>query len=212
MIAMTSAMNEKKELKLLFLGDSYTIGEAVKENQRWPEQLIVKLKKQKYRIASSTIIAKTGWTTDELANAIASSTEIKNNYDLVTLSIGVNNQYRGRSIENYRQEFEQLLQHAISYAGNDASSVLVLSIPDYGVTPFAKEKDPEKISKEIDEFNQVNLQVARLYNVGYVEITSVSKFALHDFSLLADDQLHPSAKMYSQWVEAMMPLVETILE
>jgi len=211
MIAMTSAITEKKELNLLFLGDSYTIGEAVKESQRWPEQLISALKNQKYKITSSTLIAKTGWTTDELANTIAAA-KVNTDYDLVTLCIGVNNQYRGRSIENYLDEFEQLLKQAISYAGNDASRVLVLSIPDYGVTPFAKEKNPEKISNEIDQFNQVNLQLTRKYNAGYVEITSVSKFALHDLSLLADDQLHPSAKMYSRWVQTMMPLVETILE
>ncbi|MFW5759724.1 MAG: SGNH/GDSL hydrolase family protein [Cyclobacteriaceae bacterium] len=198
-------------MNFLFLGDSYTIGEAVKEKEKWPAQLIKALEKQKLKVASSTIIAKTGWTTDELDSAIATA-HLNSTYDLVTLCIGVNNQYRGRSVENYTVEFEELLKQAIIYAGNDASRVLVVSIPDYGVTPFAKEKKPEKISSEIDEFNRINLQIARRYNAGYVEITTISKLAKKDLSLLAEDQLHPSAKMYSRWVDTMMPLVKTILE
>lgn len=211
LILMTSTVNKKRELNLLFLGDSYTIGEAVKEKERWPEQLMRKLKKHKCKIASSTIIAKTGWTTDELMEAI-NETEISGKFDLVTLCIGVNNQYRGRSVDNYGEEFENLLKLAIAFAGEDASKVLVLSIPDYGVTPFAKEKNPEKISQDISEYNRVNLQITRQFNAGYVEITSISKLAKNEPSLLAGDQLHPSGEMYNRWVETMMPLVETLLE
>jgi lysophospholipase L1-like esterase len=208
---ISSTATSQPALNILFLGDSYTIGEAVAENERWPEQLKAALVEENVKINYDTIIAKTGWTTDELAEAISLS-NLQQKYDLVTLCIGVNNQYRGRSLENYIDEFEGLLKQAINFAGGDASRVIVLSIPDYGVTPFAKEKNPDKISKELFAYNQKNLQITRHYQAGYADITSISLLAKEDLSLLAEDQLHPSGEMYRRWVMAMMPLVKMILK
>ena len=157
-ILMGSAeFTEKTEnkYKYLALGDSYTIGESVDEDQRFPIQLSARLRKDNIDISDPLIIAKTGWTTDELMAAIEEK-NIKDTYDLVTLLIGVNNQYRGTSRDNYRTEFKTLLRKAISFAGGDANKVLVVSIPDWGVTPFAKDRDADKIAKEIDEFNSIN--------------------------------------------------------
>jgi len=210
LLMISSSAISQPALNLLFLGDSYTIGESVAEHERWPEQLKAALGKEKIKINADTIIAKTGWTTDELSEAISIS-NLQQEYDLVTLCIGVNNQYRGRSLEDYIDEFEGLLKQAIAFAGGDASRVIVLSIPDYGVTPFAKEKNPEKISKELMDYNKMNLRITRHYQAGYADITSISLLAKEDLSLLAEDQLHPSGEMYRRWVMAIMPLVKIIL-
>jgi lysophospholipase L1-like esterase len=197
-------------LKYLALGDSYTIGEGVAESQRYPVQLGDSLKKYNIMLDSVRIIARTGWTTDELSRAIDQAT-LKPPYDLVTLLIGVNNQYRGRTPENYRQEFTQLLARAISFAGNDPKNVVVISIPDWGVTPFAQGRDQTRIAQEIDAFNAINAQESINTGVLYVNVTPISREAALRPELLAPDGLHPSGLMYSLWVKDLLPIVRDIL-
>jgi lysophospholipase L1-like esterase len=189
----------------LALGDSYTVGEAVPANESFPHQLKEALLKQGHPVENLKIIAQTGWTTDELQAAIAA--EILNPpYDLVTLLIGVNNQYRGYFLETYRIEFEQLLHQAICYAGKDVDRVRVLSIPDWGVTPFAQKegRSAEQVAKEIDAFNAVAQEISENLGVVFINITPHSRLATTDLSLLASDGLHPSGKMYAEWVQQLM--------
>jgi lysophospholipase L1-like esterase len=151
---MTDNTLQDQKYKYLALGDSYTIGESVEEYERFPVQLSARLKKEGIDIPNPLIIAKTGWTTDELMTAI-NEKNVRDTFDIVTLLIGVNNQYRSRSSEQFRGEFKQLLDIAINYAGGNKNHVFVLSIPDWGVTPFAEGRDRNKIAKEIDEYNKV---------------------------------------------------------
>ncbi|WP_319500988.1 SGNH/GDSL hydrolase family protein [uncultured Draconibacterium sp.] len=195
----------------LALGDSYTIGESVEENERFPVQLVEKLKAEGFEMQPAKIVARTGWTTDELAAAIDNE-NLRESYNLVTLLIGVNNQYRGRSADEYRGEFRDNLQTAIKYAGNKSQNVIVISIPDYGVTPFGKSRNPEQIAKEIDEYNTINFQETQQANARYVEITAISREALNDATLVASDGLHPSGEMYQRWVEKILPEAKQILE
>lgn len=183
--------------RYLALGDSYTIGESVAESERWPNQLARALK-----IAQPQIIAKTGWTTDEL-NAAIDAADPKGTFDLVTLLIGVNNQYRGRDAEQYRREFAALLQRAIGFAGGDAKKVIVVSIPDWGVTPFAESRDRAKIAGEIDRFNAINREEAKKAGARYVDVTPTSRGG--DAALVAEDKLHPSAKQYAAWAALILP-------
>jgi lysophospholipase L1-like esterase len=185
--------------RYLALGDSYTIGESVAEAERWPNQLARGL-----QIPMPEIIAKTGWTTDELSAAIDKA-DPHGPYGLVTLLIGVNNQFRGRDAEQYRNEFVALLGRAIKFAGGDARRVVVVSIPDWGVMPFAAGRDRAKIGAEIDHFNAINREETLLANARYVDITPISRGATADPTLVAGDGLHPSAKMYTQWVAAITP-------
>ncbi len=191
-------------IRMLNLGDSYTIGESVAEAERWPNQLAAGLAEQGIT-TEVKIIAKTGWTTDELWAAIQAQ-KIDPPYDIVTLLIGVNNQYRGRSTEEYRAEFAFLLNKAIEYAGQDASRVIVLSIPDWGVTPFALQRSllPQTIAAEIDAYNLINQQETQKVGAHYVDITPISR--QNDESLIAADGLHPSAEMYNQWVKLVLPI------
>ncbi len=192
--------NPMHKYKYLALGDSYTIGESVEENDRFPVQLSNKLRGDDIDISDPLIIAKTGWTTDELMNAI-NEKNVKDTFDVVTLLIGVNNQYRGKSAEEYRKEFKELLNKAISFAGGNSNHVFVLSIPDWGVTPFAEGRDKEKIAKEIDIFNAINKEETIKSGAGYFDITDISRLAKDDKSLVATDGLHPSGKMYTAWVK-----------
>lgn len=185
--------------KYLALGDSYTIGESVEPEKRWPVQLADKIEESGIKTEDPKIIARTGWTTDELKAAILADNP-DSDYDLVSLLIGVNNQYRGRSLENYKMEFEELLNMAISYAGNDPEKVIVVSIPDYGYTPFG-ESNQEEISREIDEFNAANKAIAEQKGVKYFNITDISREGLVNPSLVASDKLHPSGEQYRLWVE-----------
>lgn len=185
---------QKKEFKYLALGDSYTIGESVAEAERWPNQLA-----QKFKIPNPRIIATTGWRTDDLNGAIKSA-NLKNEYDLVSLLIGVNNQYQGKSAAQYEIEFEDLLKTAIQLAKGKSKNVFVVSIPDYGYTPFGKPKQ-ETITPQIDEFNQINKRIADKYKIIYFNITDISRKGLDDPTLVAADGLHPSGKMYTLWVE-----------
>ena len=191
----------------LALGDSYTIGEAVAADQSFPAQLASKLEAGINRSCKKLkIIAKTGWTTDELQNQLA-QTRLAIPFDLVTLLIGVNNQYRSRSSEEYAVQFEELLQQAIGYAGGKTNHVIVLSIPDWGATPFAEGRDRIKIAKEIDEFNAINKQIADKYKVHYIDITPFTREASTDVSLLTGDKLHPSGKDYKRWAEKVVNVV-----
>lgn len=199
------AQNDSK-ISFLALGDSYTIGESVSEDQRWPVQLADSLQKRGIKIKEPHIIAKTGWTTDELINAVQQKNPARN-YDLVSLLIGVNNQYRGYDISSYKTEFEQLLKQAISFAGGKPNRLFVVSIPDYGATPFGQEKNPGEIAKELNQYNSIARNICNKYQVSFINITPYSKKALKDPSLTADDDLHPSAKMYQQWVSKIIPVV-----
>lgn len=190
----------------LALGDSYTIGEAVTQAESFPFQLQAALTIGGKATATPQVIAKTGWTTGELKAAIVEK-RLTQSFDLVTLLIGVNNQYRGLSIDAYRLEFKELLQTAIGFASGDIKKVYVLSIPDWGVTPFANGRNRDQIAREIDAFNAVNKDETVKAGLTYVDITPGSRLAATDLNLLAEDGLHPSGKMYAQWVNVLSPLV-----
>jgi lysophospholipase L1-like esterase len=190
----------------LALGDSYTIGQSVQTDESYPVQLASSLTFNGYPISTPTIIATTGWTTDNLIYAIANSSITKNKYQFVTLLIGVNDQYEGLSQAHYRTNFIQLLHTAINFAEGDSTRVFVLSIPDYGVTPFAMGRD-SIIGPQIDAFNAINKQESINTGVNYLDITTISREAAADTSLIAPDGLHPSAKMYQLWVAQLEPMV-----
>jgi len=200
-------------MKFLALGDSYTIGESVPETERWPVQLVALLRERGVSIQDPEIIAKTGWTTDELADAIQRANP-QPPYNLVSLLIGVNNQYRGYSQETYRLEFATLLQQAINFADGDPNHVIVISIPDWGVTPFgandSRGRSSDQISNEIAAFNAINLEEATQLGAHYVDITPISLGAANNLTLLAPDQLHPSGKMYALWAEKALEIVSGI--
>lgn len=191
-------------LTYLALGDSYTIGEGVKETERWPVQLSGLLNTAGIKVQSPLIIARTGWTTDELM-AELDRRQIADTFNLVSLLIGVNNQYRGRPSAQFRTELIQLINRAIQYAGGDSTKLFLVSIPDWGVTPFASGRDRARIAREIDEYNEVIRQEAEARKLLFFNITEISRLAASDNSLLADDRLHPSGKMYRMWVELMFP-------
>ena len=190
--------------RYLALGDSYTIGEGVAPTGRWPVQLAELLRARGMEIRSPEIIAQTGWTTDELAAAIDRASP-RGPYSLVSLLIGVNNQYRGRSVEEYRREFRALLERAVTLAGGDAGRVLVLSIPDWGVTPFAAGRDRTRIAAEIDQFNAVNRAVTQEIGARYVDVTAVSRARGGEPAMVVSDGLHPSAQMYTEWAQLALP-------
>ena len=198
------------EIRYLALGDSYTIGESVAENKRWPNQLAAMLSEQGIQ-TDVTIIARTGWTVDELWEGVQANPP-DGTYDLVTLLIGVNDQYRGYPLDGYREDFRFMLGKAIEYAGGDPQRVVVLSIPDWGFTPFAATQDTEVIGLQIDEFNAVNLEETKSAGAHYVDVTIISRMAMDDFELIASDRLHPSGKMYSMWAEKVFPTVIEIIK
>ena len=191
---------QNSSLSYLALGDSYTIGESVAEDQRWPVQLANQMKKNGINLRAPKIIATTGWRTDQLKEAIENASDLGAKYDLVSLLIGVNNQYQGRSVESFAPEFEELLQKSIDLAGGNVERVFVLSIPDYGKTPFGAAKE-EQIGKELDAYNQVSKEICARYDVAYFDITPISREAKDDLELIAEDKLHPSGKMYKRWVD-----------
>lgn len=205
----TSLMAQKKTKTMhtyLALGDSYTIGEQVESSLNFPNQAAAMLNKQGVPTDQPKIIAVTGWTTDELAAAIEKE-NIKDTYSLVTLLIGVNNQYRGRSIENYREEYTALLKQAIAFAGGDPSHVFVLSIPDWGVTPFAEGRDRAQIAKDIDAYNKAKEEITKAHKVHWIEITESTRQHGTDETYLVEDKLHYSGKEYKVWAERLVPMV-----
>ena len=192
----------------LALGDSYTIGESVMQQESFPFQLQDLLKQKNVNVATPQIIATTGWTTDELQNAIKQA-NLTTKYDFVTLLIGVNNQYRGYPLDTYKKEFSALLQTAINFVNGRKDHVFVVSIPDWGVTPSAKGfyKSQQVIAAEIDSFNAANREITVAAGVSYNDITPASRNAATDLGLVAKDGLHPSGKMYASWASALSPKV-----
>jgi len=199
-------------LRFLALGDSYTIGEGVGPADRWPDQLAAVLGKSGSVVATPEIVARTGWTTDELSVAMDKHV-FHPPYDLVTLLIGVNNQYRGRDLDNYRSEFRTLLQRAIALAGDRPQHVVVVSIPDWGVTRFARHggRDAGQIAREIDLYNATNAEIATSLHVHYADVTPASRAGGDQADMLVGDGLHPSAAMYKRWLDAIEPQARAAL-
>lgn len=195
----------------LALGDSYTVGEGMSNDTSWPVQLAGRLRAQGIRVGEPQIIATTGWTADELSAAI-DATALAPPYALVTLSVGVNNQYRGRPLDEYRVQFRALVQRAIALAGGDASHVVVVSIPDWGVTPFARAKgrDAERVAHEIDAFNAAVYAESQSAGARWVDVTAISRDAEARTQLVADG-LHPSREQYARWVGMILPVARAVL-
>lgn len=186
-------------LSYLALGDSYTIGESVKPKERWPNQLKSALDTTELKIHEPKIIAKTGWRTDDmLSNAKKQLSD--STFDLVSLLIGVNNEYQGKSPKSFESEFEKCLKYAISKSKHGKKGVFVLSIPDYGYTPFGEEKQ-KSISKRIDTYNEICKRISEEYEVVFINITDISRRVKENEGLVAHDNLHPSAEQYALWVE-----------
>ena len=204
LVMQSESTSSSAGLRILALGDSYTIGEAVTEAERWPAQLAARLRKLGLPVSPPQIVACTGWTTGDLFAGITAA-GLVGPFDLVTLLIGVNNQYRGLSPDQYRQEFEDLLKRSVDYAGGSPDRVIVLSIPDWGLTPFAEGSDRSRITAEIEAFNAINKASADSAGARYVDIFPVSRMAASDAAYLAVDNLHPSGKMYAAWVELLLP-------
>ncbi|MDF1571247.1 MAG: SGNH/GDSL hydrolase family protein [Bacteroidales bacterium] len=204
MVAAAQSIEISEPVRFLALGDSYTIGQSVEENQRWPVQLIDVLKEE-YGIqdAEVDIIARTGWTTGNLKAGIAQQLDTEKEYNLASLLIGVNNQYQGLDFNIYAPEFRELLDIAISAVGGDTGKVFIVSIPDYAFTPSFR--NDARVSSEIDAYNAVNESIAREYGVLYFNTTPISRNGLENPDLVADDQLHPSGLQYKQWVGMMLP-------
>jgi lysophospholipase L1-like esterase len=195
----------------LALGDSYTIGEAIPLHKSFPYQVVQLLRKKEYNFNAPEIVAKTGWTTDELLNAMNQFT-LLSKYDFVTLSIGANNQYRGRDAIEYKEQLEEILKKTIELANGKKDHVIIISIPDYSITPYEKSMDVDKISKEIEVFNSINKALSIQYKVQYVDITSGSKKAKNDASLITVDELHPSEKEYTKWAEKIVEIITSQLK
>jgi lysophospholipase L1-like esterase len=195
----------------LALGDSYTIGESVPVADRYPAQAARLMRNAHLNCLDPEIIATTGWTTANLLDGISYKTKSLPKYDIVSLLIGVNNQYQGGSQAEYRNEFSILVRQSIQLAGNRASHVIVLSIPDYSVTPFARGGNTALIASGIDAFNAINLQVSAEYKVNYLDITGESRKAATDPSLIASDGLHFSGKEYGVWADKMEPVMKAML-
>lgn len=209
----TASPNGEGNLTYLALGDSYTIGQSVKQAESFPYQLQSLLKAQGSGVANPKIIAVTGWTTDELQAGIKKE-NLTGTYSFVTLLIGVNNQYRGYPINTYKKEFTELLQTAIAFAGGNKNKVFVISIPDWGTTPFGKNsgRNTQTIANEIDSFNAASQEITLSAGVNYTNITPASRNAATDLLLVASDGLHPSAKMYTEWATALLPKVANALK
>jgi lysophospholipase L1-like esterase len=194
----------------LALGDSYTIGEQVSFADNFPNQTVQQLRKTGFQFYAAEIIAKTGWTTDELSHAIENTAFLKK-YDIVSLLIGVNNQYRGRSATEFKIEFEHLLQNAIQFAGNNPGNVFVLSIPDWGVTPFAEGRDRKQVTTEIDAFNRVCNNSATAFQTHFINITDLQRADGNEKEYLTSDGLHPSEREYKKWADKLTDAILKVL-
>jgi lysophospholipase L1-like esterase len=200
-------------LSYLALGDSYTIGEGVGLEDRYPMQLVREWNKTaKIPFTSPLIIAKTGWTVDELEAGIQANPPAAEGYDLVTLLIGVNNQYRGRSVESFAVDFEKMLQRAIAFAKGDKSRVIVLSIPDWGVTPFATQKgvNPDQVSKAITAYNRTKKEICEKQGIQFINITDEYRMNGGLPEGVVEDQLHPSKLIYGQWTGKLLAALKKI--
>jgi lysophospholipase L1-like esterase len=208
----TSANTTTNKYTYLALGDSYTIGQSVPALENFPNQVISILNNDTFHFEPARIVATTGWTTNELDAGITAAENagtLLPVYKFVSLLIGVNDQFRGRTVENYKPAFEYLLKKAIHFAGDRSDNVVVLSIPDWSVTPFATGRDKKEISSEIDAFNLANKQIAQRYNVEYIDITEWTRQAATDLSLIAGDGLHPSGKEYKRWAQRIAAFFKT---
>jgi len=204
-VANAQKIRITEPVHFLALGDSYTIGQSVTAGQRWPAQFAAELSNSGYAVDEVKIIAQTGWRTDDLQRAIQQQQPLTG-FNLVSLLIGVNNQFQGGSIQTYTQQFDELLRAAISFAGNIPEHVFVLSIPDYAYTPYGKQN--VAISNQIDQFNAVNKSITENYKVRYIDITPISRNGINQPELVATDGLHPSGIMYGLWVQEIMKSVE----
>ena len=206
------AVNDSAYKSYLALGDSYTIGESVAVQDRYPAQAVsILLNNDGVRFSTPEYIAVTGWTTGNLINSVNNAPPTRSTYDFVSLLIGVNNQYQGRSQAEYSTEFNNLLNKAIGYAGSRPLRVAVLSIPDWSVTPFANGLDTALIRRQIDSFNVINKQITLANGVHYINITPSTRMALTDRSLLAGDGLHPSGKEYKKWATMLAAVIKSVL-
>lgn len=203
-------MIHHRTVRILALGDSYTIGEAVAEEARWTMRLAALLRGQSVDVAPPEIVAQTGWTTDELARGIDLA-QPRGQFDLVTLLIGVNNQYRRRPSSEYGDQLRDLLERAVAFAGGNPDHVIMLSIPDWSVTPFAEGCDRARVAREIDELNAINFMEATRIGARYVDVTPISRRAARETELIASDGLHPSSIMYDEWARAVLPEAAGIL-
>ncbi|MDR9415451.1 MAG: SGNH/GDSL hydrolase family protein [Gracilimonas sp.] len=197
-------------IRYLALGDSYTIGTGIDSLHNYPNQISDSLQTRGIAVDTTSIIATNGWTTSDLKQGIMTQSP-DSTYTLVSLLIGVNNQYQGLNLDIYQKEFKQLLENAIALAGGIRSNVLVISIPNYGVTPFGQSRNPVVIRQELQVYNDIAKKISVGKNIPFVNITPASELAKNDPSLLASDDLHPSAKMYAMWVEEMLPTIIKIL-
>lgn len=207
-------MSKAAVLTWLALGDSYTIGEGIDSAGRWPEVLARALRAEGVPLGDPRIIAATGWTTDELDAAIdAADPPPPDDHALVSLLIGVNNQYRGRSVDDYLAQFSALVDRATGFAGDRPGRVMVLSIPDWGVTPFAAEAghDPGRVAAAIDAFNAAAAAACRARGVAFIDITTCSRTGGGNPDMLATDQLHPSAPMHTRWAQLALPVARSLL-
>lgn len=200
-----------KHYTYLALGDSYTIGESIELQNSFPYQTVQLLRKQGYDFTAPEIIAKTGWTAEELGNAI-SLYSFSPKYDFVSLLTGVNNQYRGQDIILYKEQFETLLKKALELVGGKKEHLFILSIPDYSTTPFARLKEVEKISKEIDEFNKLNRALSIQYKIPYIDINESSEPTKDQHDLVAADGLHPSAEAYAKWAKKLAEAIGKLVK
>lgn len=191
---------EDPRYSYLALGDSYTIGESVVETQRWPVQLAEQLRARGYKMAAPKIIAKTGWTTEDLIRGMENELNIQRDFDLVSILIGVNNQYQGKPLSEYEEELRTIFRKAVNHSKTLEKGVFAVSIPDYGYTPFGA-SNQEEISAEIDIFNEIFRRVAEDFNVAFYNITPISREAVNNPDLIASDNLHPSGLMYQYWVD-----------
>jgi len=208
--ASSSAPDYHGKLRFLAIGDSYTIGESVDVPDRYPNQLATQLRQGGIDLSDPVIIARTGWTTGDLLDAV-DSLHPENDFDLVALLIGVNNQFQGRSENEYREQFQTLLARSVLFARGNPARVLVISIPDWGATPFGKNNEPSRIAERIDSFNKINREETERSGAAYVDVTRISRQAATQAALTADDGLHPSGAQYRLWTDAMKPIVTEML-
>ncbi|MEJ7677295.1 MAG: GDSL-type esterase/lipase family protein [Segetibacter sp.] len=189
---------------------SYTIGQGVQDFERFPAQTVQLLRDQDINVIDPKYIAMTGWTTANLISAINLENPSKD-FDIVTLLIGVNDQYQHRDTNGYRTRFTEALNKAVDLAGGRNTHVFVLSIPDYSVTPFVSESDKARVSMQIDQFNGINKEITLQTGITYIDITPSTRQAANDASLIANDGLHPSGKEYSVWANMLAPLIKKVL-
>lgn len=197
-------------MRFLALGDSYTIGEGVAEDERWPSHLVRRLDRDGIHIGDVQLVAQTAWTADELADAIDQARP-RGPFQLVTLMVGVNDQYRSRPVAAFAPEYERLLKRSIAFAGGKPRRVIAISIPDWGATPFARERDRALIAREIDAYNTCSRELAERASVAWVDVTPASRATLSEPSLVTADGLHPSGEMYARWSELIAPAAAAAL-